>query len=577
MITWFQRTFGKHYKWALIAALSILCLSTIVGIGAVPRGSLSDHSSGPRMYLGLDLNNDQAKQAAIDAVRFTNQSLTENPSTDSAELQARFDERLALLQLANEWQIPEASAKEVDEYLRTLSVFQDADGNFSPIAYTAFRDSIEAADPAKRATALATIQENCRLERVRQIIGGPGYVLPYLVQTTAGLNKLSLNLDATTLDFAKFQPTVAEVKDEVLQPIFDKNPTQFQKPAQARLSFVKFPAAAVGDPTPTQLHDYAVAHKEAFPGVQPDKLSDKDKTAVTDAWRNEQKTATTKEAGDAAMKFARELFDLKLARSSPEFAALLKKYNLNLQALPLVEQGKAAPTDSPVPDDILQQVAFNLNAQQPFSPPVPLKDGAAVLFLDEAMPGRAQTFAEAKTAVKAYYDEQDKEKQFIEHGKDVRDAIVKAMSEGKTFAEAAKAQGLTVTNYPNVTEDGIRETVMNMSFDPADKTSSTAGPLAAMGRDLLTVLAQPVTTGGLPLLWKLQPNEVSPLIPAREVGALFHVESRVIPPVAGDSPELKHAYEDFKRDESNRGAALYLQRMIQNAQDSLKQAEAGQS
>jgi len=577
MITWFQKTFGKHHKWVLIAALSVLCLSAIVGIGAVPRGSMSARSNGQRMFLGLDLNNEQANQDVNNAVIFTNQSLTENPTTDSAELQAKKEERLALLQLANEWQIPEATPKQVNEYLQGLGVFHDADGNFSPLAYTKFKDSIEAAEPAKREMAVAIINENCRLERVRQILGGPGYVLPYLVQTTAGLNKLSLNLDATTLDFAKFKPAPTEVKDDVLQPIFEKAPDRFQKPAQARLSFVKFPAAIVADPTPVQVHDYAVAHKDAFPGIQPDKLSEKDKTAVTDAWRTEQKAAAAKDAGDTAMKYARELFDLKLARNTPEFAALLKKYNLTLQSLPLLEQGKPAPADSPVPDDVLQQVAFTLNAQQPFSPPVPLADGAAVLFLDEAIPGRAQTFEEAKADVKAFYDEQQKEKQFIDHGVEVRTAIVKAMSEGKTFAEAAKAQGLTVTNYPNVTYDGIRDTVLNMSFDPADKSAAaSAGPLAAMGRELLTVLADPGSTG-LPLLWTLQPNEVSPLIPANTVGAFFHVASRVIPAVSADSPELKRTYQAFKSDESNRGTMLYLQRMIQDAQNNLKQAESGQS
>jgi hypothetical protein len=573
MITWFQKTFGKHYKWALIAALGVLCLSTIVGIGAVPRASLTGGSQPQRMYLGLDLNSQQATQDVGNAVRFTNQSLSTNPVSSEQELQLLFDERLALTQLANQWQIPAATPKQVEDYLRGLDVFHDADGNFSPVAYTAFRDSIKAAEPAQRDLAVATINENCRLERVRQILGGPGYVLPYLAQTTAGLNKITLDLEATTLDFTKFEPSIGEVKDEVLQPIFEKSPDSFKKAAQARLSFTKVTAAAVGDPTPAQLHDYAVAHKDTFPN--PDKLTDKDKTAATEAWRNEQKTQAQKDAGDTAMKFARELFDLKLARNTPEFAALLKKYNLTLQTLPLLEQGKPAPADSPIPDDVLQQTAFSeLNAQQPFAP-VQLADGTAILFLDEAIPGRTQTFAEAKDAVKAAYVEQQKEAQFVAHGQTVRDAIAKAVSEGKSFAAAAAAQSLTVKSYTDVNYDTIKDTLMSMSFDPADK-STGAGPLAAMGRDVLMALGDPSKSTGLPLLMTLQPNEVSPLVPANNVGVIFHVVKRAIPAVAEDSPEIKHTNEAFKTDESNRGSLLYLQRVIQSAQDSLKQAESGQ-
>jgi hypothetical protein len=527
------------------------------------------------MYLGLDLNDPQAIQQVNNAVIFTNQSLSTNPTEDQAELDLLKSERLALTQLANEWQIPEATPKQVEDYLHSLPVFHDAEGNFSPIAYTAFRDSIQAAEPAKRDLAVTTINENCRLERVRQILGGPGYVLPALAQATAGLNKLTLDLDLTTLDFTKFEPTVGEVKDDVLQAIFEKTPDNFKKAAQARLSFAKVPAAAIADPTAAQLHDYAVAHKDAFPNIQPDKLSAQDKAAVAEAWSSEQKAQAEKDAGDTAMKFARELFDLKAARNSPEFAALLKKYNLTLQALPLLEQGKPAPADSPVPDNTLQQVAFSeLSAQQPFAP-VQLTDGAGIVFLDEAIPGRAQTFAEAKDAVKAVYIQQQKVIQFTAHAQTVRDAIAKAVAEGKTFAEAAAAQGLTAKNYPDVSDEAINDTLMSTQYSAADK-STPEGPLAAMGQSVLMALGEPSKTTGMPLFMTLQPNQVSPLIPANDVGVIFYVKSRVMPVVATDSPEIKRTNEALKTDESNRGSMLYLQRVIQSAQDALKQAQSNQ-
>jgi len=575
MITWFQRTFGKHHKWVLLTFMVLMLFSFIVGIGAVPRGSMTPDGKKDRLFLGFNVNDQQLQASYFAAIQFTQTQLYgEQMPQDNNAYNALFVERMALTKLADDWRLPDPSAKQLEDYVKTLPAFQDSKGNFSPDAYLAFRDKTQQGTPAERDLATATLKEDARLDRVKHILGGPGYTVPSLAQTFASIDKLKLNLDVATLDFTKFDPKIEDPKDDVLQQIFTKTPERFQKAPQAHLSYAKFPIPAIGEPTATQLSDYAAAHKDAYPDVKPGApLSDKDKTALTDAWKNAQKSDLMKPAAEMAMKLAREMTDLKVTRPSAAFDALLKKYGVTLQTLPTLEEGKPAPTDSPITDDILQQVAFGyLNPQQPVSPPVPMKDGAAVLLLDELDPPRAPTFAEARADVLAAYRESQKEQLFTTHGEEIRTAITKAMGEGKTFAEAASAQGMTVKNYPDVSSDTIHDVALNLPFETNAKGPST-GPLAGMTTDIMKTLLN--STGDtMPLIWALQPNEVSRMMTMPGTGAIFHVVKREVPVLAADAPEVKTSEESFKRMESNVGAALYLDRLIQSANENLKQADS---
>jgi len=572
MITWFQRVFGKHFKWVLLAFLVVLLFSFIVGIGAVPRLNVQGPRTQSQMFLGVDVDDREQMQDLANNIRFASLNLYQKQISSDQELNQLVTQRIVLMHLADEWHIPDPSPKQMEDYLRSARGFRDANDQFSNALYQKFKDWVEDHTTAEREHITAWLKEDCRLDRVSAILSGPGYVMPELAEYQVAVGQAKSDLEVGTLDYKKFEPKIELSGDKLtaaLQDLFNKNPARFQRPGEANLSYVKFASAPVADPTPAQLHDYATQHKEMFPGVDPEKLSDKDKTALTDAWRAEQKQKALTDAADRTMTYARELYPLKAPPGSPAFDKLLQKYNVTLQTLPAITQGKAVPADSPIPNDDLQEIAFAPNNDRPFTP-VRLTDGAAVVFIGQTTPARDSLFAEARDDVLKAYTDTEKARQFTDHCNTVHDAIVKAIASGKTFAEAAKAEGVDVKNYPAITYDDIQNTLMTMSFDPNDKSTPT-GPLAAMGRDVLTILANP-NSSGTPFLTMLHAGEVSPIQLQGDVGAIFYVNKRETAPVAADSPEVQHVQLALKEQEAELSSLFVINQLAQDAMKTLKPA-----
>jgi hypothetical protein len=577
MITWFQRVFGKHHKWILMAFLTVLLLSFIIGIGAVPRGSLTPGRKTQQLFLGTDLNDTEEMQNLRTAVIFTRERLFAQPVESSQELNLLFEQRIAQKYLADQWQIPPSTPQQIEDFVRTLPAFHNPDGAFSNDLYTLFRDEVQASPPDQRDQAAAILAEDCRLERVRQILGGPGYRLPGNVQTTLlqiqnAQDNFKYSLEAATMDLDKFEPKIETDEAKLnsdLQQIYIADPSKFEQPAQAQLSYVKFPAAAVPAPTAEELHAYATAHKEDYPGISTGSLTEKDWTAVAAAWRTEQKATAETAAKTAAMNFARELYNLQTAPDKPEFAAILKKYNLAPQSLPTLIQGQPAPADSPIPDDTLQQTAFDLNAEKYFAP-VELPDGAGILILTQATPAHASTFPEARPAVLKAYTEQERAKQFSARGAEIGAAIAKDFAAGKSFRDAALAQNLTVKEFSDVSDTGLRDAAMEI-LNPSSKDATPTSPLAPLGRDLIDALVNP-DTNGVPFLLTLQPGQVSRMMVGGGIGVIFHATKREPATIEVDSPEVKHQQEFMAQQEAAFNAGLSLTRLLQSAQAALKPA-----
>ncbi len=268
------------------------------------------------------------------------------------------------------------------------------------------------------------------------------------------------------------------------------------------------------------------------------------------------------------MKFAKEAADLNLLPGSPAFDVLVEKIPKTLQPLPTLTQGTPAPANSPVASDDLLEVAFNLGPQNPMSP-IPTTDGAGILFFVKGQPARASTFAEAREDVLKAYREQEKSRLISVHGDELNAAITKAMTDGKTFREAAEAQGLTVKNYTGVTDADLGAAAM-VAFNPAaDKDTAPANALAAMGNDLIAALTEP-DANHVPLLLTLQPGSVSKMLFGKDVGVVFHVLKRAPAEIAADSPEFKMRLDGIARQESNFAAIAYLKRVLIAAQATLK-------
>jgi peptidyl-prolyl cis-trans isomerase D len=546
MITWIQTSFGRHHKWILVAVLAVVMISFVFTIGAVPHGQASSQSGAPRIFLGVNVN-DQAEMEAVGRATAMWMAWQGHQARTNDEMESAVQQRLALLHLADTWQIPLPTEAQQKEYIQTLAIFKNEAGVFDANRYQQFVDGVQTQAPEMRDLVADTMAQNWRIDRVLKIVCGPGYALPFSAEIQASLIGTTWNLDVASLDYAKFEPKV-DASDAVLQTLYNRDPSRFEVPAQLRLSYVHFTAPpSTATPTAADLKDYMTANAKDFPDVkQPDQLDAKTTAAATTAWRQAQ---GAREAEQQASNFVQALAQLNLAQGTPAFDALVKKFNVQAQDLAPVVAGKPAPADSPVPDAVLQQAAPTLNPQHFYSDPARVPDGAVVLFFKEIIPAHVPPFAEARADVAAVYKAQEKAKQFDARGKELQAALAKAVAAGQNFKDAATALGLTFKNFPAVT----------FTDPPAD-----------MSYELQAALANP-EGAGVPFILTLQAGQVSPMVTTEDEGAFLHIIARTTPPLSADLPATKTALRTIETQEGDMTANAIIAPIINAAARTLNQ------
>ena len=546
MITWMQTKFGKHHKVFLWCILVVIVVAFVLTIGAVPRGQAT-RGQGPRMLFGVNLN-DQEQMVALQQSVALSLAWQRHQARSDEEVQQALLGRLALLSLADQWGVPMPTEAQKAALVQKLPLFQSDTGQFDPVLYQKFLDELQLRPVEERNLVADTLAQNWRLEQVLGVLGGPGYALPFSAEVQAALRDTTWDLEVASLDYSKFTPKVT-VTDAVLQTMFNRDSARFKKPAETTLSYARFTApASTATPTAADLQAFVKADPKDFPDVKdPAKLDAKTTAAATAAFLKAQ---DVQNAGALAQNFVKALSDQGVTRGTPAFDALLQKFNVTVAALPPVIDGKPAPADSPVSDKILQAVAPTLNAQNYFSDPVPLTDGAAVLFFESATPAHNPEFAEARADVAAAYTEEEKTRQFEAKGEELQAALTKALAAGQSFQNAATALGLTVKPYAKV----------NFSDPPAD-----------MDYDLLAALANP-NAAGVPLILALKPGEVSTMQPTPDAGQFVYIAKRDIPALTADSPTAVASLKTMQSQEKNMSTDAILAPILNNAVRTLQGA-----
>jgi peptidyl-prolyl cis-trans isomerase D len=539
MITWLQTTFGKHHKKMMWLLLVIVIVAFVFTIGSVPRGGTGGGGGPAQVLFGVNLSDPQTSQNLQQAVQLTRAWEGQTLRT-AQELQQAMLERITILHLADAWNIPDPGPNDIQLYLRAIPAFHDKSGNFDPDLYQRFRDEVDAATPEQRDLISQTLLDNWRILRVRHALAGPGYALPFQAKIQAGLFTTSWDIDVASLDYAKFQAKIQPTDAELLK-LFNRDPTRYQIPAQTLLSYVRFTVPFVtAKPTTDQMRDYVLSNPDLFPTVDVNNIDDKSGN-ITAAWQKAQQAPLLRKAEQQASDFVRELYELDTPSGSPAYAALLKKYNLTPQPLAPFVAGQPAPDDSPVLDNVLQQAAPTLSATHYFSDPVRTDEGPVVLFFDQAVPARTPTFAEARAAVLAEYTDQEKARQFDAYGTDLRKQLTQAVAAGKNFPDAAKALGLTITHFTQLT------------YSPTAPTG--------MSIELFSALFEPAG-GGLPYLLTLDPGQVTHMLTTSDVGAFVYIDNRVTPALNPDSPQLEAVYRVIARQEAQINEAYVISKWL---------------
>ena len=464
MISWIQRTFQQHFKWLFLILLGVVIVYFVFITNASSGlGRAGQPKIPPRPYLDLDLSKAE-DQRLLGSDGQLSVYLRYNPGREvpEAQLSQYALRRHATLHLANRVGLPQPNDTQLIEHIRTLRAFAGPDGKFEAKRYTDFIDSLRTNPRLTEAEASRVIAEDARIAAYEKLLAGPGYVLPSDVNEILARRDTQWTLAIATVDGSAFAPRI-DTSDLVLKPWFETNPRRYEISPRVVVAALRVAAVTQADNvafTEVELRAAYTANPSRYPA------SPAAPVKVDTATGEDQNAA-------AAFNAARPLVEADLRKQRAEKASLDKAADLAVQilerglkpaALPgflanqkntaLIEVGPVA-ADS-IPAELggngatkLATEALRLSADRPYSNPVAVPGGAAILVWRESIPARTPAFEEVRAQVTTDYLSSEKRRLFNDSAQKLRTSIAAATASGQPFAAAvtaaAAASGFKVT------------------------------------------------------------------------------------------------------------------------------------
>jgi peptidyl-prolyl cis-trans isomerase D len=397
MISWIQRTFQQHFKWLFFALLAVVIVSFVFMTNAGP--SQGERRQPPRPFFDIDLSQaEDQRRLAEDAqlsifLRF-------NPGREIPQNQVSQYalNRHAALVLADRLGLPAPTEEALVAHIRTLRAFAGPDGNFDPKRYAEFTDSIRLNPRLTEGDVSRVISDDARLVAYETLLAGPGYVLPSDVAEMIAGRDTVWTLVIGSIDGSAFAPRI-DTTDTALAAWFETNSRRYEIAPRTSVATLRLQA--------------------------------------------ETEKAALDSAADLAVRLLEE--NVKPA----DLPAFLPK----APGVTLVEIGALAP--DAIPAELggpsartVATEASRLSADRPYSNPVAVPGGAAVLVWREDIPARVPELSEVRARVLADYQVAEKRRLFNAAGRELQTKVAAAVASGKPFAEAlasaASAAGLKV-------------------------------------------------------------------------------------------------------------------------------------
>ena len=463
MISWIQKYFQHHFKTIFAILLAVTIISFIFTIGASPGIGRGDRRVVERQFFDYNLALAQDQQRLMgDASLSASLQIGAMGGIDDEQIKQYAFQRAGSLYLANQWHIPPATRTEIEEAIKKLRMFSGQNGEFDPKAYATFRDNLKKNGRGTTEADIArVIGDDVRVEKVNKLLAGPGYVQAHDVKTQLERMDTTWTLGTATVDYAAFKPEI-KATDAELTKYFEENAFRYEVPPKVVASYVEFPSTDFARSvtlTDAEIRAFYDANPARFP--KPPEVKPADPKAPTPpkpanpdadfALVRPQVEAqlrlerAQKLAVKAASDLALAIYEAKVNTPAALDAFLTAR---KVQAKPLApfthDQGPAELAHSPE----VAEEAFKLNKDHFISDALPVSTGAVVLFWKDLQPAHKPLFTEVRAKVLADYQENEKQKRFVELGKTAKSTIEARLKAGDTFdkavAAAATATGLKI-------------------------------------------------------------------------------------------------------------------------------------
>ena len=526
MFYWIQTYLTKHFKWILAILVVVMIISFVFTIGNFsPLGGNSGPSYQEQPFLGYDLNSAADQEEIFGAGQISLSliypSYFGQPSGE--QVQDYSLSRAALLYIANQIGLPGPNKEEFKAHVQKLTGFMDFTTQaFDQTRFTAFVDSLKASGLTE-AYVTNIIEDDFRMNKTREILQGPGHILPFEAINAAQTTNTEWTLETAKINYVDFSIDITP-SEEDLSTYFENNNFRYLVDAKTKASYLLFdPSKQIDNdyqPEAGEISIHFFTNKARYQASAPTPkiISNEDGTIETPEAPEvtlddvEQQVIeeirldrANKETQTIAEEFAYNLFDKNIENGSAEFAATISEAGLVIKPLVAYPQSTVIMQDG-LTVQTLSQV-FNLNEDRYYSDPIQNNDQYLVLIYEGEEASFTPVHADVQAQVKVDYLEGKKRKLFVEKGVEIKKAISEAIAGGDTFEAAAKSQNLA-----------------HAAFESFKRNAQSPEGLAQ---------------GLLVHLDSLNKGDLSDSVTTSTDGTIIYVVEKIVPEFNSDSEEIK--------------------------------------
>ena len=333
---------------------------------------------------------------------------------------------------------------------------------FDESRYAAFLDTLSNSSLSELLVT-RVLKEDYIIDKMRNLLEGPGHMLPHEALETAKQNDTVWDLHTASMPYASFNPEVNPSREE-LESYFSRNAFRYLIPAKTEAGFLRFdPANHIDEsyqPDDGEKQIHFVTNKARYqadlpppePVEEEDDSSESPETPEVTLDQVEEKVIeelrlekASKDAQNAAEDFAYYLFDKDIENGSGPFSEAIAAEGLEL--VPLEPYGQdSVSSQKGLGPETLNQV-FRLNESRYFSDPIQDGDQFVVLIYRGRIPERAPTLDEVIDRVTSDLAEEIRREKFVAKGQVLKTEIEAALADGESFADAASGQELELTSF----------------------------------------------------------------------------------------------------------------------------------
>ncbi|MDD2708339.1 MAG: SurA N-terminal domain-containing protein [Verrucomicrobiae bacterium] len=466
MIIALQRAIHHYKRWIFFTLLAVILVAFVLWDYGAWSNRMGDDLRRVEVYgqMVSPQNLDKARRLMV-----MNYDMMGRRSSDMTERQRIMMEdqilrRMALVEKARQMGLV-ATDDELAEAVRMNPMFA-SNGQFSQDAFNRFLGQVLATRRLTDVDYEQMMREDIVIRKLMVMIAETAPVSSSEVKKLASEFAETVNAAACRFDAADFLAQVKPSEDQ-LQAYFKEHAAQFQVPEKRRVVYVAFPFdTAKFNPTDQEAQEAYEKNKAVF--VQADGKPKPFKDVAAKIRSDLARRHAAQEAGKLATEFTVKLVP-EPGKPQVSFEALATQCGLTVKQTDFFASRDSIPG---VTARGFASAAFRLTEDVRVSDPV--EDGGAYLVLQllERKSPEPLPFEKVRQDVLKTVADEAAMKLAREKAEEKRKAVEQQMSEGKTFLQAAAAQGLkpvamkgfTIMDNPGNDhfENAARRTVLRM-------------------------------------------------------------------------------------------------------------------